>query len=212
MCRKLLCFLTLMTSVLLFSACSSFGSLSDSDMNIYEKIHSYYNKMECYSANLDFTVYSNKTENDYQATQKALGSDKFYIKTKAPESTLSVTTISNGDKTKTVTEGSDYSVTLPTGDTLGLLFVNAFFKTYYASEETVLTVSSSQNGNVTLLETTLSPVSKNAAKISLSINNETLAPEEITVYNLSGTPWIKGRFSDFKYNDKDINESVFITD
>ena len=74
------------------------------------------------------------------------------------------------------------------------------------------TVGGSQNGNVTILETTLSPLSKNATKISLSINNDTLAPEEITVYNLSGNPWIKGKFSEFKYNDKDINESVFNTD
>lgn len=212
MCKKLLCFLTLMTSVYLFSACSPIGSLSDNDMNIYEKIHSYYNNMECYSANLNFTVYSNKTENEYHATQKALGNDKFYIKTKAPESLLSVTTISNVDKTKTVTEGSDYSVTLPASDALGLLFVNTFFKTYYASEETALTVNSIAEGNITLLETNLSPISKNAAKISLSINNKTLAPEEITVYNISGNPWIKGRFSNFKYNDKDINESVFSTD
>ncbi len=212
MCKRLLCFLTLMTSVFLFSACSPLGSLSDNDMNIYEKIHSYYSKMECYSARIDFTVYSNKTENEYQAIEKAMGNDKFYIKTKAPESSLSVTTISNGEKTKTVTEGSDYSVTLPSCDAQGLLFINSFFKTYYASEETVHTVSDSQNGNVTILETTLSPLSKNATKISLSINNESLAPEEITVYNLSGNPWIKGKFSEFKYNDKDINESVFSTD
>ncbi len=212
MCKKLLCFLTLMTSVFLFSACSSFGSLSDSDMNIYEKIHSYYNKMESYSANLEFTVYSNKTENQYKATEKALGNDRFYIKTTSSESDLSVTTISNGDKTKTVTEGSDYSVTLPSKDALYLLFVNTFFKTYYASEETVLTVNKASEGNVTILETSLSPISKNAAKILLSINNDTLAPEEITVYNISGNPWIKGKFSNFKYNDKEISESVFCTD
>lgn len=212
MCKKLLCFLTLMTSVTVFSACSSIGSLSDNDMNIYEKIHSYYNKMECYSANLNFTVFSNKTENEYQAIQKTFGNDKFYIKTKTPQSMLSVTTISNGNKTKTITEGSDYSVTLPASETLGFLFINTFFKTYYASEETALSVNSATKGNVTLLETSLSPISKNAAKITLSINNETLAPEEITVYNISGSPWIKGKFTDFKYNDKDINESVFNTD
>ena len=201
-----------MTSVFFFSACSPLGSLSDSDMNIYEKIHSYYNKMECYSANLEFTVYSNKTENKYVASEKALGNDKFYMKTTSPKSDLSVTTISNGKKTKTLTEGSDYSVTLPSNDALCLLFVNTFFKTYYSSEETVLTVNKASEGNVTILETTLSPISKNAAKIQLSINNDTLAPEEITVYNIGGNPWIKGKFSDFKYNDKEINESVFNTD
>ena len=212
MCKKTIpVLLTLMISVFVFSACGG-SYLSDSDMDIYEKIHSYYSKMESYSANVTFTVVSNKTENTYTAEQKAMGNDKFYIRVTNADSNLSVTTITNGQKTKTVTDGSDYSVTVPSAETTNMLFVSNFFKTYYASEETYLAVNGAGQGNVTVLETEVSPKSANCAKASLTVNNKSLAPERLTVYDMGGNAVITCTFSDFQYNDKSISETVFETD
>lgn len=213
MCKKLIILLTLMTSVFVFSACGSGSLLSDNDMDIYEKIHTYYNNMESYSARVKFTVFSNKTQNTYTAEQKALGNDKFYVKVSSEDSGLSVTTISDGEKTKTVADGTDYSITLPTTEKLNLMFINSFFKTYYSSEDTSLAVNNSDNtGNTTLLETVLSPMTTGAAKVTLSIDNKTLSPVCLTVFTLEGTPAIKAEFSDFKYNDKSISINDFTTD
>lgn len=212
MCKKLISvFLTLMISVFALSACGG-NRLSDSDMDIYEKIHTYYSKMESYSANVTFSCFSNKSENKYTAEQKAMGNDKFFIKVSNPDSTLSVTTIANGAKTKTLTDGTDYSVTVPTADTTNLLFVNSFFKTYYSSEETYLAVNGAGKGNVTVLETDISPKSANSAKVSLSVSNKTLAPVNLTVYDMGGKVVLSAEFSNFQYNDKSVTDTDFTTD
>lgn len=212
MCKKITSvLLTLMISVFAFSACGG-NRLSDSDMDVYEKIHSYYSKMESYSANVTFSVFSNKTENKYTAEQKAMGNDKFYCKVTAPDSGLSVTTISNGTTTKTLADGTDYSVTVPSSDTMNLLFINSFFKTYYSSEETYLAVNGGGKGNVTILETEIMPKSAAAAKASLSVSNKTLAPVSLTVYDMAGKVVMSAEFTNFQYNDKSINDSIFTTD
>lgn len=213
MCKRaLLVFLALMTSVCTLTACDGNRRLGDRDMDIYEKIHNYYSKMERYSACLKFTVYSNKTENVYIAEQKSMGNDKFYTKVTGSDSALSVTTITNGEKTKTLTEGSDYTLTVPSADTTGLLFVNRFFAAYYSSEETALMVNGAGRGNVTVLETELSPKQANCAKATLTVNNKTLAPETLTIYDMGGKEVLKGEFSEFSYNDKAVEEAVFSTD
>lgn len=211
MCKKVIALLTLMTTLLALSACNS-TKLHDSDMDIYEKIHAYYNGLERYSADVAFTCYSNKTENHYSATQKALGNDKFYIKVETPEQNGSVTTITNGETTKTIADSSDYSVTVPTAEVMNLLFVNHFFKSYYASEDTCLAVNSSETGGVTILETAVLPAKDGAAKMALSVDNKTLAPVSLTVYSHGGSVTTSCKFSNFKYNDKSVQDTDFTTD
>lgn len=209
MCKRLIALLTLMTSVCLIFACTPLKGLSNSDMDIYEKIHSHYSNLKSYSAYLKFTVYSNKTENEYVSHQKALGSSKLFCKTKPENDSFKVTTVTDGKNTKTVTDSSSYMAAMPASNAVNYLFVNTFFKLYYSSEDTVLSVNSSKEGNVTVLKTAVLPKSKNVASVSLSIDNKTLEPKEITIYGIDGNAQIKGTFYDFKYNDKDITEDIF---
>ena len=211
MCKKVIALLTLMTTLLALSACNG-TKLYDSDMDIYEKIHAYYSNLQQYSADVAFTCYSNKTENHYSATQKALGNDKFYIKVETPEKNGFITTITNGEMTKTVADSSDYSITVPTAETMNLLFVNHFFKSYYGSEDTCLAVNSSDAGGVTILETAVFPAKRDAARMALSVDNKTLAPVSLTVYSHGGNVTTSCKFSNFKYNDKSVQDTDFTTD
>lgn len=208
MCKKLcLVFLTLMIS---FSAYGcTIEHFSDRDMDVYEKIHRYYSKMDGYSAVFEFNVISNKTEKQYVAEQKTISPDKFYTKVQSENSGLSVTTVTNGKKTKTLTEGSDYFVTVPTAEHLGLLFVNRFFSAYYGSEETALVVSHAGHGNVTVLTTDLSALDTVYQTATMTIDNKTLAPVELTLKDKEGNPLLRGTYKEFKYNDKTLKESIF---
>lgn len=208
MCKKLcLVFLTLMISFSTHGC--TIKHFSDRDMDIYEKIHRHYSKMEGYSAVFAFEVISNKTEKQYVARQKTLSPDKFYTKVKSENSGLTVTTITNGEKTKTLTEGSDYFVTVPTAEHLGLLFVNRFFSAYYGSEETALIVNHAGTGNVTVLTTDLSALDTVYQTATLTIDNKTLSPVELTLKDEAGTPLLHGTYKDFQYNDKTLEESIF---
>ena len=208
MCKKLTSFfLTLMISL---SVCAC--GFSDRDMDIYEKIHKKYLKMESYSADLDMTVFSNKTQNRYFVSQKTCEPDKFYTLVTDPDGLFSVTTITNGAVTKVTTDSSDYAITVPSNEYLDLLFINNFLKAYYASEVTSLNVDSSIiNGNKTTLMVETNHPESTIKKVSLSFNNETLAPEMISVFGENDTVLVTAKYENFKFNDS-IDPSVFSTD
>ena len=208
MCKKLTAFfLTLMISL---SVCAC--GFSDRDMDIYEKIHKKYLKMESYSADLDMTVFSNKTKNRYFVSQKTCEPDKFYTLVTDPDGLFAVTTITNGAVTKVSTDSSDYALTVPSNEYLDLLFVNNFLKAYYASEETSLNVDTSfAKGNKTTLSVETNHPDSTIKKVSLSFDNESLAPDSISVFGENDTLLATAKYENFKFNDN-IDPSVFSTD
>lgn len=210
MCKKFFAlFLTLMISL---SGVGCSRPFSDSDMDIYEKIHKTYNTLKSYSADLDLTVYSNKTQNRYFASQKCLSPDKFYMRVTDEDGTFSVTTITNNAVTKTTADGSEYSLTIPSEEYLSLLFVNNFFKAYYASEETSLSVdASSTESDKTVLSVSVAENDLSISSVSLSVDNKTLAPYSITVFGPNDQKLAYGKYENFKLNDK-IDESIFYID
>ncbi len=207
MCRKVfVLFLALMIS-LSVSACSG---ISDSDMDIYEKIHKHYNKMESYTADVDVTVYSNKTENRYFVAQKVKSPDMYYTHITDEKATFGVTTVSKGGKIKTVADGSEYTMTVPDDESLGVLYVNNFFKAYYASEETSLSVQKTLKSKKTVLSVEVFDEDSAIRKVNLAIDNKTLAPVSVSVYGDEDL-LLKGTFENFRYNEK-IDNSLFNTD
>ncbi len=207
MCKKLFV-LTLMISACLFSACGKQSYLNDRDMDIYEKIHRYYSEMESYSATMTLKAYSNKTENVYTAEQKTKG-NRFYTKITSPAANFSVITVTDGDKTGTRTEGSDYTLTVPSADHTGMMFVNRFFTAYYASEQTAVTVSSNLSGSAAVvLETELSENNPRLSHAQLTLDSKSLAPLVLEITDATGKTVLQGTFSDFRYNDT-IDDKFF---
>ncbi len=199
-------FLALMISL---SVCGCSRSFSDSNMDIYEKIHKYYSKMESYSADLEFTVFSNKTENRYFVSQKSVEPNKFYTRVTDNDATFSVTTVTNGEHTKTTADGSEYALTIPNQEYISLLFVNNFFRAYYSSETTSVSVDNSiVKSDKTVLDVFVSENELSIEKISMQIDNKTFAPHTITVYDASGKKLIFAKYENFKYNEK-IDDVIF---
>lgn len=207
MCKKLtLLILALMIS-LSVCACGN----SDSNMDIYEKIHKTYSHLESYSADLDLTVFSNKTENRYFVSQKTKEPDKFYTRVTDDKGTFSVTTVTNGDKTSASAEGFDYTITVPSEEYLSLLFVNNFLRAYYASEDTSVTVDSSlTKSDKTVLKVAITQNDLSISEVSMSFDNKTLAPSTATVYGTGGKVLATAKYENFKFGDK-IDDSVFTT-
>lgn len=185
---------------------------ADRDMDIYEKIHKHYNKMESFSADISLTVYSNKTENRYFVSQKFASPDKYFTRITDNDGTFSVTTVSNGEKTKTRADGSEYSLVIPSGEYLNLLFINNFFRAYYMHKETSLSVDSSlTEGKKTVFNIALSDNELCIKEISLSVDNKTLLPDTLTAYGTDNKKLFLAEFDGFNFNDK-IDDSIFNTD
>lgn len=210
MVRKVfILFLTLMISL---SLCACTRDFRDRDMDIYEKIHKRYNSLTSYSADVSISVFSNKTENQYFLSQKFCAPDKFFTRATDKAATFSVVTITNGTKTKTYADGSEYSLVVPSNDFLSLLYVNNFFSAYYLSEETALSVNASlSESDQTILSLELSDNDSVVHSASLSVDNKTLIPHTLTLYNADGEKLLIATYQNFKFNDK-IDLSVFDTD
>lgn len=187
-------------------------SFSDRDMDIYEKIHKHYNKLESFSSDIDLTVFSNKTENRYFVSQKFKNPDKYFTRVTDGDATFSVTTITNCDKTKTFADGSEYSLIIPSEEYVNLLFVNNFLKAYYMSKETFISVDTSlTKSDKTILDINLSENDMSIKSVSLSIDNKTLSPYTLTAYGTDDKKLFIATFDNFNYNDN-IDDSIFNID
>jgi len=210
LCKKFFClFLTLMISLSIVGCHHPF---SDRDMDIYERIHKHYNKLESFTADLDLTVFSNKTKNRYFVNQKFQTPDKYFTRVTDEAGTFSVTTVTNEDKTKASADGSEYSLVVPSDEYLSLLFINNFFRAYYLCKETSISVESSlTKSDKTVLSVDISGNDLSISKITLSIDNDSLLPDTLTAYDKDEKTIISAKFDNFKFNEK-IDESIFSTD
>ena len=134
----------------------------------------------------------------------------YYTHITDEKATFGVTTVSKNGMTKTVADGSEYAMTVPDGDSLGVLYLNNFFKAYYASEETSLSVQKSLKSKKTTLSVEIFDENTAIRKVNLSIDNKTFSPVSISVYGDEDL-LPKGTFENFRYNEK-IDDSLFNTD
>ncbi len=206
-CRQ--CVLTLMI-IFCLSGCSSGFLMTDSEAGIYEKIHHYYQKMASYSARLRMRVYGNKTENIYEVEQYVKGSDKSLLRITAPEDIAGVETVTNGENMVVRKGKADaHALVLSAQKELDICFLGTFLRYYYHSEETAVSVSSSgDSGGTTLLETNLPQVEEGKCRATLLVDNKTLAPKSITVYDAGGNIKLLAEFTEFVYNDA-IDDIIF---
>lgn len=204
-----LCVFALMI-MLSTAGCSGRTRFSDKELGIYEKIHHYYSKMDSYSARVRLKVKSNKTENEYVIDQYAKGADKTLTRVISPETLKGTETVTNGEISMMRLPGSETAQEeTETSKDLDCSFVQNFLRYYYQSEETALEVSGSDaTDGTTLLETELPPDSARRSRASMLVDNKTLAPKNITVYDMGGNIVFIAEFEKFVYNDT-IKDEIF---
>lgn len=198
-------FLLILTTIMLFSGCGGVQMLSDTEADVYAKIHRRYSEMKSYSATAEITFKSNKTENKYTVLQKYCAPNKM-----AAEITETNTSYVVNDGKAAIKKGEN-SLNFQSAEDINYLFLNDFFKMYYMSQNTALTASTEAAGGVIRLETELVPVSALRCSAELTLNVKTLAPERLTVKDAGKNAVIIIDFKDFLYN-AEIDEEVFSFD
>ena len=166
--------------------------------------------MESYSAKVLLTVKGNRGDNVYELEQKVSKDNKMCSCVLSPDNIKGIKTVKNGDKVKVIYNGKEkHELESEASADLELSYVNNFFSLYYRSEETAVSVSAnSEKSATTLLETDLSDKSARRQKASMLIDNQTLSPKNITVYDMGGNVVFIAEFVEFKYNDK-IDDKIF---
>lgn len=186
---------------LVFASCSGITPLSDSDADIYAKIHKRYSKMTSYTSEVTICAKGNKTENIYTAKQ-------YYI---SPDKMLTVF----DDGLKILINGAasqvkmgDNEAVFSASDDIYYLFINEFFRLYYLSQDTALSVANHSAGSITRLTAYLPSAKASRYKLVLTINNKTLSPDRLSVCDAGGNEVLYADFKSFIINDK-IDEEIF---
>lgn len=178
--------------LLLISTAGCGGEISTQE-NIHKRVHSAYYDVESYSARCKVIAYTSGGQNAYDCTVDYDRKNNLYS-VMSDDMKIDIfpdkTVISKGENVlEAPTSGDDMSI-----------FVNTFFKSYYESESTSLSVSApGGETEATLLECDVMNPSENCARMKLWVSNETASPLRMQVFGKDGFMNTEIIFEEFKF-------------
>ena len=99
--------------LMMCTGCTHENFLTDRDADIYQRIHKKFSHMTAYTAKVEVTVYSNKTENTYVMHQLMKDSQGAQFTVEKPESVQGVTTRYHNGQVIMRNEGEESAVSVP---------------------------------------------------------------------------------------------------
>ena len=173
-----------------FSACSSDA---DETSGIYGKIHELYYDINSYTAECVVTSFTTGGENSYEMKivyDKSKQSHKVTSDDMTVEIYNDKTIVSKGDAViETDSEPTDMPV-----------FPEIFFKSYYQSENTSLSVAAESDSGSVLLECETVNSTKVNSHMKLWIDKKTVKPQKMQIYDDKGNMHTQIDFKSFDFD------------
>ena len=204
--KKLILFLTVIAVALSFSGC-----LFDKTGSTHEKVQKMLTELESYEAEITITRISNKGENTYGAKQWYLISGEYKMEITSPNDVAGNYTIYNGNKVCQYNPKMNTSVAIEVEENQARneLFLGQFIKNYLKSEEVAIhVVENLEEGTSTVLEAIIPGNYKYTATEKLWIDNKTILPTRLVIYDIDGNERYIVEYNEFVYNG-DIDPKVF---
>lgn len=159
--------LSLMTTL-----CSCSAKTGNDD--IYSKIHNLYYDMNSYSASCTVTAFTPGGENTYNC-------DIHYDKKNGNYDVLSEDMRIVLTKDKTIITKGQNSIESPSIPGDMYIFINTFFKSYYESEDTSVSVNGAKKSKTVLLECSALNPTDYITSMKLWVNSKTAMPHKMQV-------------------------------
>lgn len=159
--------------LLLMTNLCSCSAKKDND-DIYSKIHSLYYDMKSYNASCTVTAYTPGGENEYNC-------EISYDKKTGNYDVLSEDMRIILTKDKTIITKGQNSIESPSIPGDMYIFINTFFKSYYESEDTSLSVGAAKENKSVLLECSAINPTEYITSMKLWVNSKTAMPERMQV-------------------------------
>jgi len=186
----------------------------ENDAGIYTKIYEKYKDIQSYQCKMTMSVASNKAVRDYKLQQYYKAPDKYRVEFIEPEEIKGMKLVYKDQSVTTVHPAIQGKFTLSDFaliDEPSYMFLPDFFKNYYKSEETSVTVSKTETGQNTVLSAEIPGDNSYRFSQSLWIDNETLLPKKLEVYDKENKPVIRITYEEIEF-DIDINDEIFDID
>ena len=177
---------------------------TNTNENIYQRLHKRYYNMPSYIAECTVTINSNKSTNTYNLTMTY---DNRKNKYRLDYDNISIVLTDMNAMIKK----NNTIVSVPVDDGYMLVLPNLFFKSYYQVENTSVTIAATSNHGKTVLESDIINPPKYAEHMELIIDNKKLVPLEMKVYDSQNEEKIHIEYIDFNIVNQ-INDSTFELD
>ena len=204
--KRIICAVIIMMCFL-FTACGK------GEQSVMEKIQKRLNEMETYRCTATLTRITNKGESKYGIEQFYKNSGEYKLVITSPDKLKGNYTVCDGEKICqfSASAGGKVIADAPESQARNELFLGSFIKNYFQSEEVSIDVSVMDESRCTVLEAVIPGNNKYTSTEKLWIDNDTLDPVRLTIYDTDGKERYIIDYDKFEYNC-DIEEGTFDTD
>lgn len=200
-------FLIIIAVFIFIMGCSE-NNISRSQ-STYQKINNMLTNLKSYQANTTIKYISNKNTCEYKISQYCKA-DKYKIKITAPANSAGNITLFDGEKICQFNSKLNDRVLISQKDKFerSEIFLTSFIKNYNKSLETSVTVSNISKQPFTILEAEIPGEHPFICSEKLFINNQTIKPEKLIIYDHQENERVIVMFDDFTYNPE-LSDSIF---
>ena len=166
--------------------------------------------METYECKGTLTRISNKTENVYGIKQYYKSTGEYKLELTSPDDVSGNYTVFDETSIFQYNPRVQNKIieNVPESQMRNELFLGCFIKNYFQSEDVTVETSNMDNIQSTVLEAVIPGQNKYTATEKLWIDEETLNPVKLVIYDTEGKERYIIEYSDFKYNC-DIDDNMF---
>lgn len=176
----------------------------------FEKVHERLVGLQTYRAEATVEYISNRGSNVYEILQQASIDGRYRIEVTGPENVAGNVTTFDG---QTVAQANPrvsgrVAMSVRENPERSEIFLTSFIRNYLGSKDVSISVSSFGQGSFTVMETVVPGNHPYLASQRLWVDNQTLNPARLTIYDREGGERVIVNFKSFEYN-VEFDDSVF---
>ena len=203
--KKLLAILALFALILTITACADGGMRGPADaeeMSAFEQIQRKLMEMQDFRAIATVEYHSNKGVNTYETIQHARVTGEYRVEVTAPAHVAGSVTASDGRQILQFNSRVNGRVNLMTQETpeRSEILLTSFIRNYLQSEEVSVSVADMDEGIRTVLEATVPGNHPYLAIQRLWVDNTTLLPVKLIIFDPDGAERVVVTYHVFEYN------------
>lgn len=195
--------------VLLFTGCGT--SKTAKDEAAYDKIQKRLINLESYAATGTVTYISNKNTHTYEVSQFCKMTGEYRVEVTGPEKVKGNITVCDGKTIAQFNSRITGKLIVGTQDTSERyeIFLTSFVKNYVKSQEVSVSVANMDENVCTVLEAKIPGGHPYLASEKLWVDNTTLDPVKLVIYDPDGGERVVVNFIIFEYN-KELDDKLFL--
>lgn len=176
----------------------------------YEKIQKSLTELTSYESTATVEYISNKGRNSYEVLQQCRVTGEYRVEVTGPDSVAGNITLSDGATIYQFNPkiSGKISVGIKENQERSEIFVTSFIKNYLNSQDVSVSVGNFGEGKCTVLEAIIPGDHPYLASEKLWVDNKTLNPVKLSIYDPDGSERIVVTFSTFEYN-VELDDELF---